>query len=96
MLAPQNHADPAAIRPGHVDDVGHLAGPVDEAAEDVDAEIKGSEKGAGHHRHSLIEPDRTRPTGSGPSDISVSFRTVHFHYLLFLFISYLFLADNQL
>ncbi len=55
----QHHADPRSVRARHVDDVGHFAGPVDEAAVDVDAEVVGLQAevwaahGAGHHRLAL-------------------------------------------
>lgn len=59
MLSSQHHADSAAVRPRHVDDVGDLAGPVDEAAVDVDAQVvqlqalTGSAHGARHYSHTL-------------------------------------------
>lgn len=59
MLAPQHHPDSAAVCSGDVDDVGDLAGPVDEAAIDVNAQVvelqtlSGSGQRARHHRHTL-------------------------------------------
>lgn len=59
VLPPQHHTDSAAIDAGDVDDVGDLAGPVDEAAVDVDAEIVQlqtltvSAQRAQHHCHAL-------------------------------------------
>ena len=59
MLSSQHHAHSAAVCAGDVDDVGDLAGPVDEAAVDVDAQVvqlqplTGPAQRARHHRHTL-------------------------------------------
>lgn len=69
VLSSQHHADSAAVRPGDVDDVGDLAGPVDEAAVDVDAQVvqlqtlTGSGQRARHHRHALTGREQRDAAG---------------------------------
>lgn len=79
MFSSQHHAHSAAVCAGDVDDVGDLAGPVDEAAVDVDAQVvqlqplAGPAQRARHHRHTLTGRQQRPGSGTVPRALHMSF-----------------------